>query len=336
MELSREAGWSGPLGTLFFGGGTPSLLSPEEIGRILDAGARIFGIAEGAEISLEANPGTLTLESLRGYRLAGINRISLGLQSLSDVRLRRLGRSHTAGQGRQAVDWSRKAGFNNLSCDLMFALPGEDLSSLRSEIDAFLALAPDHLSCYGLTVEEATPFYHLHRAGELSLPEEEDFAAQFMALHQWLAEEGFGHYEISNYARPGFECRHNRRYWQRRSVLGVGAGAHSFSAKGWGRRSAAAADLEHFLNAIARGEEPAELLEVFDRRGAMAETLFLGLRTDAGVDEQEFRHLFATGVAEAFPRAVSQVGARLSLREGRWRMDLEGWLLYNHLITSFL
>ncbi len=218
----------------------------------------------------------------------------------------------------------------------MFALPGQTRRGLLRELEALLRLEPEHLSCYGLTVEEETPFYHLHRAGGLPLPKEERYAELYHTLHERLTAAGYRHYEISNYARPGRECRHNLRYWSRRSYLGIGAAAHSFCARGWGERLAVPPDLSHYAAQLTAGANPTESLETFDRRGAMAETLYLGLRTESGIAEAEFRNYFGAGVAEAFPAAVARAGERLRLVDGSWRLDVEGWLLYDHLITPFL
>jgi oxygen-independent coproporphyrinogen-3 oxidase len=332
----RKELWQGPFETVFFGGGTPSLLEPAAIGRVLEAADRLFGLAEGAEISLEANPGTVSPESLAGYRAAGVNRLSLGIQSLDPQSLKLLGRIHSPEEAKTAVAWARRAGFDNLSCDLMFALPGQTTEKLEAELDRFLDLSPDHLSAYGLTVEEETPFYHLHRAGGLDLPDEDRCAELFRAVDERLGGEGFGHYEISNHARSGRECRHNLLYWRRRPYLGIGVGAHSFRGRGWGERRAVPADLARYAHALSRGADPAETLETFERRGAMAETLYLGLRTADGVAEEAFRARFGAGVAEAFPEAVRGAGERLALRDGRWRLDLDGWLLFNHFIAPFL
>lgn len=336
LQLAREQGAKGPFETVFFGGGTPSLLPAAAVAEILAAARELFGFAPHAEISLEANPGTVTAASLEGYHRAGVNRLSLGVQSLQPDHLRRLGRIHDAAQAREAVALARSAGFDHLSLDLIFGLPGQDLADLAAELQTFLALEPEHLSVYGLTIEEETPFHHQHRQGELSLPTEETAAAMFLDLHRRLTGSGFEHYEISNYARPGFACRHNQRYWRRQPYLGIGAGAHSFRAEGWGSRCSVAPDLQSYAAALAAGLDPAEPLESFDRRGAMAETLYLGLRTAEGVSEAEFRARFGCGVGEAFPEAVAQTADHLRLRDGRWRISLDGWLLFDHLILPFL
>ena len=228
--------WQGPLTSVFFGGGTPSLLSPIQVARILKSAETCFGFAEDIEISLEANPGTVTLSSLTGYRAAGVNRISLGIQSLSAARLKQLGRIHSSEDAIKAIRLARQAGFNNLSCDLIFALPGQSLADLQKDLERLLELHPEHLSCYGLTVEEGTPYHAQLTGGTLILPDDTVYAEHFMALHHYLTARGYEHYEISNYARPGRQCRHNLGYWRRQASLGIGAGAHSFDATNWGSR----------------------------------------------------------------------------------------------------
>lgn len=341
--LARHLRWAArsqdncaPFATVFFGGGTPSLLSPGQVGGILDVAAREFGIEAAAEISLEANPGTLTRASLHGYRQAGINRLSLGVQSLASRNLHFLERLHGPEEARRAVGWARDAGFNNLSVDLMFALPGQSLAALEQDVGDFLALAPDHLSCYGLSLEEGTAFYQRQCCGELTAADEERAAEAFLFLDQRLCEAGFEHYEIANYARPGHACRHNQRYWQRLPYLGVGAGAHSFFARGWGERWAVPGDLNLYRKNLAEQRHPAQSLEVFDRQGAMAETLYLGLRTAVGVDDEAFRACFGSSVAEVFPEAVRRNAGYLEKQGSHWRYNLPGWLLFDHLIAAFL
>lgn len=322
--------------TVFFGGGTPSLLSPDQVTTLLDQLRSTVGLSADAEISLEANPGTVDLQRLHGYRKAGVNRLSFGVQSLQDRALQLLGRGHSAEQAVQAVNWARVAGFENVGCDLMFGLPGQDRGDLLQDLSALLRLHPNHLSCYGLTVEEGTPFEKLQRGGAWRMPDEERYRELYLTIHERLTEAGFEHYEISNYAQPGYACRHNLAYWQRHSCHAVGAGAHSFVAAGYGMRRAVPADVEIYGQDLRAGHDPAVTLETFDRRGAMAETLYLGLRCSEGVAEEDFRRAFGIGVAEAFAAAVRRCGKRLCLIDGRWRFDLEGWLLYDHFISFFL
>jgi putative oxygen-independent coproporphyrinogen III oxidase len=327
---------AGPVQTLFFGGGTPSLLSPAQVGGILDVVSEFYGLAAQSEISLEANPGTVDQATLAGYRAAGVNRISLGLQSFSTSALALLGRRHVADEGRQAVVWARAAGFENIACDLMFGLPGQTAGQLDEELESLLALGAEHLSCYGLTVEERTPLAAMCRRGEVVLPDEERFADLYRQVDQRLTAAGYGHYEISNFARPGRECRHNLGYWQRRPYLGVGAGAHSFDARGWGERWAVPDDLERYRARLTAGLEPAEFLEALSRRQAMGETLYLGLRTACGVSDRSFRERFGCGLAEAFPEALPRLSGQLLSVDGCWRLTPAAWLLYDHLIQVFL
>lgn len=335
LELSGNA-WPGPLTTIFFGGGTPSLLPAAAIARILTAAEQRFGFAPDIEISLEANPGTVTGSQLQGLRAAGVNRLSLGAQATDDAALAGLGRLHRHAETVAAVAAARAAGFSNLSLDLIYARPGENRATLHRDLDRILALEPQHLSCYALTVEEGTPLATAHASGAVALPDEDAEAEQYRALHDRLTRAGFLHYEISNFARPGYACRHNLGYWQRQPYLGLGPGAHSFLDQGWGERRCVPPDVEYFAARLAAGGDPDESLEVFDRTGAMVETLYLGLRTADGVSETAFQQRFAVGVAEAFPAAVARCGERLHLQDGYWRFDLDGWLLYDHLISHFL
>ncbi len=336
LRRVADCGGQGPFDTIYFGGGTPSLLAPETVGSLLQAAARDFGVTGDAEITLEANPGTVTLARLSGYRGAGVNRLSLGLQSLDPRQLVTLGRLHTAAHGREAVAQARRAGYANLSVDLIFALPGQTLAALAGEVDRYLDLAPEHLSCYGLTAEPDTPFHHRVQRGELTLPDGDFYAEAFLLVHERLTAAGYLHYEIANYARPGQECRHNLGYWQRRPYLGIGAGAHSFRDIGWGERWAVPADLAGYAAALREGREPCECLERFDRAAAMGESLYLGLRTAAGVSDAAFRERFGCTVAEAHPAAVQKLAPWLRRENGGWRLSVDGWLLFDRLVQEFL
>ncbi len=335
LRLCRHQA-TGPVETIFFGGGTPSLLPPGEIGGILDEIAVHFSLSPQPEITLEANPGTLTSDSLRGYRQAGVNRLSLGIQSFNQQMLKTLGRIHTPEQARNAFCWARDAGFSNLSLDLMFGLPGQTDEDLEAELERIIELCPEHVSLYGLTIEQGTPFFDQHRKSRIIPADDETTARMYLDIDARLNAAGYGHYEISNFARPGFESRHNLRYWQRRSNLGFGAGAHSFCDLGWGRRMEVPADIERYFALLDKGEDPAVLLETFDRAGAMSETLYLGLRTAEGVDDRAFFNRFGQTVREAFPLAIERCGNHLRLIDGKWRMDLAGWLIFDHQILEFL
>ena len=226
-ELARYAAlpWAGrvPAGSLFLGGGTPSLLPPEAIAALVADARRGLGLAPDAEVTLEANPEGLDPARLRAFRAAGVTRLSLGVQSLDDAVLRRLGRTHSAADARAAYGAARAAGFDDVNVDLLFACPGEDLPGFTRTLDEVLAWAPDHLSAYALTLEPATPFGRRPPAG---LPDEDLQVAQFETLVERTRHAGLERYEVSNFARPGRRSRHNLGYWRREDYVGLGPGAH--------------------------------------------------------------------------------------------------------------
>lgn len=219
------------ISSVFFGGGTPSLFSPAAIGRVLQAADELFGLTPDAEITLEANPGASDAERFAGYRAAGVNRLSIGVQSFDDAHLRRLGRIHSAEVAARAFGQARTAGFDNINIDLMFALPEQDLEQALADLDRGIGLAPEHLSWYQLTLEPGTAFARRPPP----LPAEDTAIAIWEAGQARLADAGYLQYEVSAYARPGRQCRHNRTYWCFDDYLGVGAGAHGMV--GWQRRA---------------------------------------------------------------------------------------------------
>lgn len=326
----------GSLQTIFFGGGTPSLLTVAQVERLLSQIAGELGIADQCEITLEANPGTLDESKLNGYRAAGANRLSLGVQALCDHQLKQLGRGHTVAEASRSIELARVAGFDNLSLDLMFGRSGQDCAQLTEELEGLLAFQAEHISLYGLSYESGTAFAERLQHGELTEVDDEEYADQYMLLHRLLLQAGFEHYEISNFARPGYRCQHNQVYWQRRSCLAVGCGAHSFQAAGWGERRAVPPDLERYRRSLDRQQDPSEQLELFDRQGAMGETLYLALRTTDGVDSQLFAERFGNSPEEVFPEAFAQLADHLQKCDDRWFFKPESWLLYDHLISHFL
>ena len=288
--------------TLYFGGGTPSLMAPGLVGRIIDAAARLYGLADDAEITLEANPGTLTAAKLAGYRAAGVNRLSLGVQSFNDSFLERLGRIHTAREAQAAFAMARKAGFRNIGIDLIHSLPGETPAAWLDDLARAVSLGPEHVSAYGLSIEEGTPFHDLERDGRLSLPDEEEGVQMFRQTAEFLQSRGYEHYEISNFALPGRRSRHNQVYWQRGNYLGFGAGAHSYlRSPGFGVRWRNALSPEVYRQAISRATLPEEELTTLTERDAMAEFLFLGLRMLEGVELEVFRQEFGVVLEDAYP-----------------------------------
>jgi oxygen-independent coproporphyrinogen-3 oxidase len=339
MEL-RAARLQAPVtaSTLYFGGGTPSLLDPQLVERVIEAAVRLYRLEPDAEITLEANPGTLSPSKLGGYRTAGVNRLSLGVQSFDDRQLERLGRIHTAAQAREAFALAVGAGFANIGIDLIHSLPGETLPQWRSELEEAVALGPAHISAYGLTIEEGTPFAVLEDAGRLQALPEDDSAEMFRETGLFLPSAGYGQYEIANFARPGFRSRHNQAYWRRDPYLGFGAGAHSFLRDGYGIRWHNAPGLGDYLAGLAEGRLPEEEREPLSRRDAMAEFMFLGLRLLDGVDTNRFRAEFGEPVEAVWPEEIAALRAAGLLQEtsGSLRLAPHAVPVSNQLFVRFL
>lgn len=312
------------LATLYFGGGTPSLLRPASVARLVDAVRRAFPDAEaeaGIETTLEVNPGSVERARLRGFREAGVTRLSLGLQSFDDTVLKRLGRAHRAGEGVATFEAARAAGFRNVSVDLLFAAPGQTLAALGGDLAAAVTLAPEHVSAYALTVEEGTPFATAARRGQLAIADEEAVVAMMEAVETTLGAAGLERYEISSYARAGFASRHNRRYWQRRPVLGVGMGAWSVDpatpGAPHGARRGNPRALPAYLAAVAAGELAAVAPpEVLSPEVARGEAAFLALRTAAGLDVAAFAAEFGAQPRAFWGPAIDELVAGGWLREG--------------------
>ena len=315
------------------------MLNPRLVERIIEAAGRLFCLEADAEITIEANPGTLTREKLASYHLAGVNRLSLGMQSFSDDMLLRLGRVHSAREGLDAFESARDAGFANVGIDLIHSLPGEDLATWLADLDQAVLLRPEHISAYGLAIEEGTPFHAMDTRGELALPSEETAAVMFESTSDLLRQAGYEHYEISNYALPGFRSRHNQVYWQRGSYLGFGAGAHSFltsppASLRWNNPDSP----EDYMQTLADGILPGEELSTVTKREAMAETLFLGLRMLEGVDPEQFREEFGVTLQEAYPAEFPGLLADglLELQKGRVRLSRRGLILANQVFLKFI
>ena len=304
-EIGARRSWfagAGPLQSIYFGGGTPGLWRAEALAQVIDAGCAAFAVPPDGraalEITVEANPGEVDLPHLAALARAGVNRLSLGAQSFDDGQLRRIGRNHVAAAIPAAVAAARSAGIDNLSLDLMFGLPGQTQDGWRREIDAALALAPEHLSAYALTIERGTPFGALDRAGRLPRPDDEAVAAMFAWGRQAFAAAGLTPYEVSSYARPGRRARHNSLYWQvaGAAYLGVGASASSFRplADGTGWRFANPRATATYLRAVAAGGgSPAPVHpEKRQPNDLENEALWLGLRTSDGVDRAAHRRRY--------------------------------------------
>jgi oxygen-independent coproporphyrinogen-3 oxidase len=342
QEMLLAAGRTAPrskLDSIYFGGGTPSLLDPQQVADLLNQAENLFGLAAGAEVTLEANPGTIDFQRLAGFRQAGINRLSLGIQSFDDRMLRTLGRIHSAQQAREAFTAARRAGFENIGLDLIHALPGQTGALWLAELRQALQLAPEHLSIYGLTIEEDTPFAAQYDSDSPLLPDEDLAAEMFETADEFLEARGYEHYEIANYARTGFRSRHNSGYWKRDGYLGLGAGAHSFLRDaGFGTRFSNAADLDEYCTALQRGSLPRRDIQPLARADAMAEYLFLGLRMAEGVQFSEFKEEFGTGIREIFGQEITPLLEQGLLAEDSSgiRLTRRGMLLSNQVFQRFL
>jgi putative oxygen-independent coproporphyrinogen III oxidase len=341
-HYAAAAPWrGGVVRTVFFGGGTPSLFAPASIAGVLEEVERRWPIADGAEITLEANPGTVSGETLGGFRQAGVNRVSFGVQSFAAHHLRTLGRIHGAAEAEAAVGLARAAGFTDVSLDLIFALPGQTLAEWESDLRRACALGPDHVSAYNLTYEEGTPFHRWRLQGRLhSLPEETE-VAMLTRAEATLGAAGYARYEISNYGRPGHACRHNLNYWRSGAYLGVGAGAHSYAPAhrepGWGRRWSNERQPSAYLRSVAEHGHARCAIEELDARQARGEFVFLGLRCLEGVDAACFTERFGVELITAFPQVEAlRHDGLLEDVAGHWRLTPRGLLLADSVFATFL
>jgi len=323
--------------TLYIGGGTPSLLHPQLVEKLVTSAKRLYNLADDAEITLEANPGTLSPESLSGYRSSGINRLSIGVQSLDDAMLSVLGRVHNSQQAKDAVSMARCAGFENIGIDLIHSLPGQNLEHWNRTLRDAVALAPDHISAYGLTIEEGTPFAEVTGRDEIDLPDNDESASMYEETMKILTACGFEHYEIANFARPGKRSRHNQVYWRRGNYLGFGSGAHSFiRTPGFGQRWSNPSAIDSYCS-LSISELREESVEDLSKNDAMGEFMFLGLRLMEGVDSELFREEFGLAIEEAFPGVMDRhiVNGLLLNNNGRICLSQKGVLLANQVFTDF-
>ena len=311
----------GRVDTIYFGGGTPSMLEPRIIGAVLDRIAAEREVPPGAEITLEANPDDVSPEKAVAWRSAGVNRVSLGAQSFDAAVLRWMHRTHGAAQVPSAVEALRAAGIASVSLDLIFGLPGALGRRWTDDLAAALALAPEHLSLYGLTVEQGTPLGRWTDRGEVTPVDDERYAAEFLEAHHTLGESGYEHYEVSNYGRQGHRARHNSAYWRRAPYLGFGPSAHS----GWAdRREWNVREWSAYERTVATGQVSAGA-EQLDARALALETLYLGLRTSDGLP--------AELVDPSATRRWTEAGWALA-DGGRLRLTPEGWLRLDAMVAA--
>lgn len=333
-ETAIRRGGGPPLETVFFGGGTPTVMPVEEVTGLLVHAEKLFGIAPDAEISIEANPGTVDTRYLRRLVEAGFNRLSLGVQSLNDAELTVLGRCHTANQAIVTVKAARNAGVLNLSLDLMYGLPGQTLHDWSTTLEGALRLAPEHLSLYQLTVEEGTPLADRVDSGALTLPDEDTIVAMDELNIEFCARAELELYEISNFARPGFRCRHNINYWQNGEYLAAGAGAVSYLA---GAREKRIGDPLQYCRCIETNRDPIIEHEKLNREASFRETVVMGLRMTEGVDRRRLEERFGLNPVTYYGAVLEKLLAAhlLELTSTHLRVTDRG-RLYSNIVLAEL
>ena len=339
--------------TLFLGGGTPSYLPSNQITPILEVVRSEFHVEADAEITLEANPGDFSLESLRRYLELGINRISIGFQSLKDELLQLLGRRHSAHEAIEAYRLARKAGFANVNIDLMYGIPYQGLADWGDTLRRTLSLEPDHLSLYCLTLEEGTPMARWVSSGKMPEPDADLAADMYLLAEEMLSDSGFLHYEISNWARPGYESRHNLTYWRNLPYLGVGPGAHSYLA---GNRFYNLRSPREYIKRLGKleGKRPqassgvvtetvqavpvVEKVEDIDQGLEIAETLMMGLRLDEGIELQGFSKRFGVELGDVFGSEIKELTSLglVAIDNGALHLTPRGRLLGNEVFQRFV
>ncbi len=325
---------AGGIKSVFIGGGTPTYL-PLEGWRLLADALQGLDLRQGAEFTVEANPGTFDEEKLRFLRELGVNRLSIGLQAVQDSHLRAIGRIHSYGEFLEGFRKARALGFCNINVDLMFGLPGQTLEDWKESLETIAALEPEHISCYSLIIEEGTEFWRLHEAGKLQLPEEETEREMYRHALEFLEGQGYRQYEISNFAKPGRECRHNLIYWELGEYYGCGAGAHSFVD---GVRRSNPEAIEDYISfrsggCRADGEVHRNTLE-----DSIEEFMFMGLRKTSGVELADFRERFGRDMLEVYGDTIRKFESRdlLRLKDGRLVLTRKGIELSNSVMCEFI
>ena len=325
-----------PVTSVFFGGGTPTVLNGEQLADLLTTLTSLFPLAPGAEVTSEANPGTVDEAKLAAMRQAGFNRLSLGAQARQDHLLERLGRIHRAPEVEESVRAARRSGFDNLNLDLMYGLPGQTLADWRDTLDWAVSLGPEHISAYSLIIEPGTPFGALHERGLLTLPGEDLEAAMDEMVLETLPKSGLEAYEVSNFARTGHRCRHNLVYWHNEEYLGLGPGAFGFlgGERSWNLRRPQ--DYEAAL--LEQDRLPVEDRERPDPATSMGETVMLGLRLTEGLELERFRRRFGRSLQEVYSEPLQRlVGLGLLERgPGHVRLTRRGRQVGNRVFAEFL
>ena len=321
--------------TIFLGGGTPTTLTVYQLERILKECVSEFTVASDAEITIEANPATIDIEQLKSIRQTGYNRISIGVQSFDKAELKLLDRAHGPEEIHSTVDRARKAGFDNLSLDLMFAVPNQSLSSWESNLNKALEKNPEHLSTYNLTIEQGTAFSKLQSNGKLIMPDDDHQLELYKKTIERLTKKGFHHYEISNFAHRGKECKHNITYWENKNTLGLGAGASSYMN---GTRFKNINLPAHYIRQVKEKKIAVEHSETLEPRQAMGETIMLGLRLLQGISIHQFEKRFQISFTNLFRNIISSLKEKelVVIEKDYLRLSKKGLFIADSVILEFI
>ncbi|MGB5984920.1 MAG: radical SAM family heme chaperone HemW [Desulfobacterales bacterium] len=323
--------------SLYFGGGTPSVIDPDFIEQVIELAHLNFDLRPDTEFTLEANPGTLSAGKFECYRRMGINRFNIGIQSFQSSNLEFLGRIHSAGEGYQAFDMARKAGFRNIGIDLIYGLPGQSSADWLADLKCALTLSPEHIAAYMLTYEKGTPLTRAKQQGRFIPLSDDALAELFETTVNHLETHGYHHYEVSNFARQAdsqedsFRSRHNLKYWNLSPYIGLGPAAHSYEN---GRRSWNTASLDSYISALDKGERPLAGQEQLNREQQLMEALYLGLRQTQGISLVGFKDQFGIDFSALYPESIEQLLAHGLIRftETHCRLTLRGMLLLDSVV----
>lgn len=335
-RLCREMGEAAPsfqgigVKSVFFGGGTPSILPPALMGRIMDKIMSAYDVNSDAEISMEANPGTLDAAKLREYKSMYFNRLSMGLQAWQDRLLERLGRIHRVGEFEDNFLQARDSGFKNINVDLMFSLPGQTMDDWQETLEKVIRLDPEHISAYSLIIEEETPFFDMYEKGQITETDENTDRRMYYLAKEMLSDKGFRQYEISNFAKDGFECRHNITYWRTEEYRGFGLGAHSYVD---GTRFHNSADMKEYMAGGGRLD-----MEKLTPEEMQEEFMFMGLRMNEGISREEFLKRFKTDITSVYGQEISELISEGLLTENKGRISLtdRGIDVSNQVFEKFI
>lgn len=359
IELSKDMMKGYQVDTVFIGGGTPSILREDYIEKIMQTLKDNCELSENAEITIECNPGTVNLKKLEAYKRSGINRISFGLQSANDNELRELGRIHDFEGFVESYKLARKAGFNNINVDLMSALPGQTLESYRSTLNKVIELNPEHISAYSLIVEDGTPMEERVEQNLVTLPDEDTEREMYYLTREVALKNGYNRYEISNYAKTGYECRHNEGYWKRVEYLGFGLGAASLYQN---KRYSNVSNLNEYIGLLLDGgndedyyggmvyqddvwdiqEDTLNILHgkisTLSNKDMMEEFMFLGLRMTEGVSEEKFKMDFGRNIDKVYGDVIEKLEKQhlLEKKDGRIKLTDRGVDISNYVMSEFL